>query len=87
MRHDWRWSIPQRCGKGLDIRARQRRGGDRNVVVGDPLRLGDATRLGGGKLPRIFAIGAIVDDRAHSGCGERIDVRPVEPAGDAHSRA
>jgi len=55
------------------------------VAVIDTVRLGNAPRLGGGKLPGVFAIGAIVDDRAHSGCGERIDVRPVEPAGDAHS--
>ena len=45
----------------------------------------DAPRLDRRKLPGVFAIGAIVDDRAHTGCGERIDVRPVEPAGDAHS--
>ena len=77
--------IPQRCGKGIDIGARQRGGGDRDVVVGDPVRLGDAPRLGGRKLPGVFAVGAVVDDRAHTGCGERVDVRPVEPAGDAHS--
>ena len=78
-------SISQRCAKGVDIGARQCGGGDRDVVVGDPVRLGDAPRLGGRQLARVFSIGAIIDDRAHAGGGERIDVRPVEPAGDAHS--
>ena len=73
MRHDRRRSIPHHCGKGVDIGARQCGGGDRDVVVSDPVPLGNAPRLGGGKLPGVFAIGAIVDDRAHAGCGERID--------------
>src|SRR5262252_9846558 len=85
MRDDGPGRIPQCRGKRVDIGTRQGCGGDRDVMVDDPLRFGGTPRVGGRKLSRIFAIGAVVDDRPHARFGERIDVRAVEAAGDVYT--
>ena len=77
--------LAQRRGEGVDIGARQARGGDRDVVVGDAVRLGEAARLGRRELARVFAVGAVVDDRADAGRGERLDIAAAERAGGAEA--
>jgi hypothetical protein len=85
VRYDRRGRIAQGPGKCVDIGARQRCGRDRDVMIGKPARLGDAPRLGSRKLSLIFAIWTVVDNRAHSRTGERLNIWAIEPAGDAQS--
>src|SRR5271167_687741 len=54
-------------------------------MIGEAARLGDAPRLGSRKLSLVFAIGTVVDNRTHARTGERLDIRAIEPAGDAQS--
>ena len=52
-------------------------------MIGDAVRLGETARFGGRELARVFVIGAVVDDRAHAGCGERVDIAGPERASGA----
>src|SRR6516164_7065575 len=75
----------QHGGKCIDIGARQCCGGDWDVMIGKPVRLGHTPGFGSGELPSILAVGTVVDDRAYAGSGEGLDVRRVKTAGDAQS--
>ena len=78
------WAASRRvAAKASTSAARQCRRGDRDVVIGDPVRRGELLRLGGRQLPGVFAVGPVVDDRAHPGARQRVDVRAIEPAGNA----
>jgi hypothetical protein len=73
----------QSRGEGVDIGARQRRGGERDVVIGDAVRLGEIAGFAGGQLAGVFGIRAVVDNRTHARSGERFDIVGVELAGGA----
>jgi hypothetical protein len=83
--YDRRRRIAQGRSEGVDIGARQRRGRDRNVMISDPERLGEAPRLGSGQLPRVFAIRTVVNNCAGPRLGQRLYIRAIEPAGNAQS--
>src|SRR4051812_30699357 len=57
------------------------------MVVGDPVRFSQPTRLVGRKLPRVLAVRTVVDDRPDAGFGERLDIGTVELAGGADPRS
>src|SRR5271166_4455005 len=56
-------------------------------MIRQPVPFGDTPSLASGELSRVFAVRTVVDDRAHARAGECIDIRTIEPAGDAQSTA
>src|SRR5579883_2244645 len=86
MRDDRDGGAPQYRGEGVDIGARQDGRGDRYMMIGHSPRRGEAPGGGGGKLAGVFAVGAVVDDRAHPGAGQSLDIGRIEPPGGAEPR-